>query len=617
MNFLDHYNNELRQLRDAGTRFSKDHPQVAGELGLHPDAIADPFVERLLEGVAYLSARVQVRQDRECAEFAQQALARVCPLFMSATPAITTFAFHPDFRSPEAFRGQTVPRGSLIRAQLPGRTLPVTFATARDVTLSPIRLGVAECSRSLSSLPAHLAQNLSSSQAVLRLRFDLEGAVTMSDLALGEGSIQPLHLSLAGDLSRAYALHRAMLADTTAWFAVVPTSHGERVLTLPMSGIRLSGVGEEESLLPPDLGGLPGLRLLREYLAQPTRLLGVELDALREIVRAEPKARSFDLLLALRRVPVDLVGEVNAGQFRLFATPAINLYPRRIDPVPYDPNQTGQWAPVDRMRPTAHHLWTLNEVQVCDRNGRSQPARPILDTGAYEGSRGVVRYGINREAAAVADGTRRDPLDSHDLISLSIPGDAAGLEDITTIIGKGLVADRDWPPHALLDAELQLTEPAALGRVECLWRASAPRGIPGIEACWSAVTHIGLNPLAMHGPDRQDVSARVMDQLLLAADLEDALDRQRLASVRSVHLTPTFIASGRGTPVAWVRATHVEIDIAESLHADQGAWLFGRLLAQALSETVTLNEGVEIALHLDGERASSHSNVTCNEGALR
>ncbi|KVS54941.1 hypothetical protein WK39_22280 [Burkholderia cepacia] len=57
MSFLDHYNDELRQLRDAGTRFAKEHPQVASVLGLHPDAVTALFVEWLLEGVAYLPVR--------------------------------------------------------------------------------------------------------------------------------------------------------------------------------------------------------------------------------------------------------------------------------------------------------------------------------------------------------------------------------------------------------------------------------------------------------------------------------------------------------------------------------------------------------------------------------
>ncbi|MBN3817149.1 type VI secretion system baseplate subunit TssF, partial [Paraburkholderia sp. Se-20369] len=481
MSFLDHYNDELRQLRDAGARFAKEHPQVASALGLHPDAVTDPFVERLLEGVAYLSARVQSRLDRECAEFAQQALGRVCPLFMAATPAISSFAFHPDLASPEAFRGSTLPRGSLVSARLPGRKLPVTFATARDVRLLPLRIAKVECSRSLNGLPSQLAQRLASSQAVLRFRFELEGVSTIGELGRGEAGFAPLHLSLAGDLPRAYALHQALLASSSAWFAVVPTRRGDEVLTLPAAGIRLSGVDDAEALLPLELGGLPGLRLLREYFAQPTRLLGVYLDALGTIAAIDPSARSFELFFALREVPNGLVGEVDANQFRLFATPAINLYSKRFDPVPYDPNLTEQWIPVDRMSPAAHHLWGLTEVRVCESNGKSHAARSVLETVGYERRDEAIRYSLRREHVSFADGARRDrvdPLASHDLIAVSTFGDTVELDDIASISGKALVADRDWRPSALLDAELSLLDPAAVQRIECLWPASAPRGMP-------------------------------------------------------------------------------------------------------------------------------------------
>ncbi|MDN7638814.1 type VI secretion system baseplate subunit TssF [Burkholderia cepacia] len=619
MNFLDHYNDELRQLRDAGARFSREHPQVASALGLHPDAVTDPFVERLLEGVAYLSARVQTRLDRECAEFAQQALGRVCPLFMGATPALTTFAFHADLNSPEAFRGSTLPRGSLIAARLAGRKLPVTFATARDVTILPLRLAKVECSRSLNGLPTLLAQRLASSQAVLRFRFELEGVSTIGELGRGDTGFEPLHLSLAGDLPRAYALHRALLASSSAWYAVVPTARGNEVLTLPMAGIRLSGVDDAEALLPPDFGGLPGLRLMREYFAQPTRLLGVYLDALAAVAAADPAARSFELFFALQHVPNGLVGEVDASQFRLFATPAINLYPKRFDPVPYDPNQTEHWIPVDRMSPAAHHLWSLTEVRVCESNGKSHAARSVLETGGYETRGEAIRYSLRRENALLADGARRDridPLASHDLIAVSTLGDTVELDDIASITGKALVADRDWRPSALLDAELTLLDPAAVQRIECLWPASIPRGMPAVDACWEAVSHLGTNPLALKGGQSQDVTARVVEQLLLAINHEDALDRQRVDSLRSVQLGARFIAAGRATPLALVRATRVEIDVAESAHADRGGWLFGRLLAQALAEAVTLNDGIEVVVKLDGEPVSMHLNTTVGSGRL-
>jgi len=620
MSFLDHYHDELRQLRDAGARFSKEHPQVASRLGLHPDALTDPFVERLLEGVAWLSARVHTRLDRECAEFAQQALGRVCPLFMSTTPAISAFAFHPALDAPEAFRARTLPRGSLVTASVPARKSPVTFATARDVTLLPLRIAQADCGRGLNGLPARLAQRLASAQAVLRLRFQLEGLCTVGDLR-GEGAgFEPLHLSLAGDLPRAYALHHALLASSRAWYAVVSGRHGDEVIELPIAGIRLSGIDENEALLPPDFGGLPGLRLLREYFVQPARFLGVYLDVLEAVAKADPSARTFDLLFALQDVPNGLVGEVGAQQFRLFATPAINLYPRRFDPVPYDPNRTEQWIPVDRMSPAAWHLWGLTEVRVCEANGRSHAARAVLETGGYGATDDTIRYGLRRENTLLADGARSDrldPLASHDLITVSTGAGTIALDDIASIAGKALVADRGWQPSALLDASLALLDPSGVKRVECLWPASAPRGMPSVDACWEAASHLGQTPLARRAGPPRNITARVIERLLLAADRDDALDRQRIGSLRSIHLGSGFMASGRSTPVALVRSMRVELDVAASAHADRGGWLFGRVLAQALAEAVPLNDGMEVVVRLDGEAISTHSNTTTADGRLR
>ncbi|AUH51022.1 type VI secretion system baseplate subunit TssF [Chromobacterium sp. ATCC 53434] len=620
MNFLDHYNSELRHLREAGARFAREHPQIASSLGLQPNSTADPFVERLLEGVAFLSARVQTRLDMECAEFARQALCQVCPLYLSATPAMSSFAFHPDFGSPGAFRGRHLPRGTLIRAALPGRARSVTFSTARDVTLLPLRLERAECRRSLGDVSAELARYLTPAQAALRLSFRLEGNTTLKELAEMTGGGKPLHLSLAGDLPRAYALHRTMLVDTSAWYAIAADEQGEALLNLPLDRLRLSATDEGESLLPADPGGLPGLRLLREYFAQPARLLSVEMDALTPLAKKAPLARSFELILALRHPPADLIGEVDAGQFRLFATPAINLYPKRLDPVPYDPNQTEQWIPVDRMRPAEHHLWRLLEVAVCDSNGRSHAARPALDAGGYQSEEAAARYSLRREPALQSESPRQsrpDALGSHDLITISACSSELGLDDIATLTGKALVADRGWRPEDLPAAELSVEGGGAAERVECLWPASAPRAIPDLERCWQAVSHIGLNSLSLRGAERQDICTRLMEMLRLAAKSGAALDRQRIDSLKSASLQACFIAAGRGSPQGLVRGVRAEIDISSVMHADRGAWLFGRLLAQTLAQSLTLNDGIEVRVLLDGELASLHGNTLRADGELQ
>ena len=55
---LSYYERELRYLREVGAEFARDFPKIAGRLSLEEFTCADPYVERLLEGFAFLSARV-------------------------------------------------------------------------------------------------------------------------------------------------------------------------------------------------------------------------------------------------------------------------------------------------------------------------------------------------------------------------------------------------------------------------------------------------------------------------------------------------------------------------------------------------------------------------------
>ena len=615
--FLDHYNEELRHLRESGQRFAIDHPQVASELGMYEGSAADPFVERLLEGVAFLTARIQSRLDREGVEFAQQAMARVAPLFSCSTPSMTVIALHPDTTSPDLHRVQTIPRGSIFHAQLPGRSRPVTWSIARATTLWPMRLEKVECTRSLSDIPSRLAQALTGAHSVLRMRFLLEGMSTLGSIV--NGAVGPLHLTLCGDAPRAYLLHRTILSDTRSWYVVISDDRSEHVVEMPRSLLRMSGLADAESLLPGDIGALPGLRLLREYFAQPARFLAVELDVMNRLASLVPRARSFDVVLALRSVPAGLLGEVDASHMRLFATPAINLFPKRLDPVPYDARKVEQWIPVDRLRPNDYHLWRLSELRVCRKDHTTLEARDALEATGYGGDANVPRYSLQRELGTLSMGGGRDqsdPLVTRDYVSISLPHGPVQVDDVASLISKGYVVDRGWHPRSMHEASFQLTEAYPVKQIECLWPASQPRRIPDASLTWNAVSQIGQSPLALQSHNRHSVTERILQTVALACDLNDANDKQRLESIRDVHIYGGFSKAARTNPMAWVRCTNLQIDISDSHHPDGGAWLFGRVVSQALAESVSLNDAFEVTLMLDGETVSVHTNSDDPNGSL-
>ena len=52
-----------------GAEFAREFPKIAGRLGMENLEVADPYVERLLEGFAFLAARVQLKVDAEFPRF--------------------------------------------------------------------------------------------------------------------------------------------------------------------------------------------------------------------------------------------------------------------------------------------------------------------------------------------------------------------------------------------------------------------------------------------------------------------------------------------------------------------------------------------------------------------
>src|SRR5271166_6313709 len=99
---LRYYELELQHLRGMGTEFAREFPKVAGRLGLEGFTCADPFVERLLEGFAFLTARVQLKLDAEFPRFTQSLLETVYPHYLCPTPSMAVVRLDPDPTAPRS-----------------------------------------------------------------------------------------------------------------------------------------------------------------------------------------------------------------------------------------------------------------------------------------------------------------------------------------------------------------------------------------------------------------------------------------------------------------------------------------------------------------------------------
>src|ERR1700761_8206626 len=114
--FLDLYNTELQMLNEQAREFAEEYPGIAERLGGILDDRIDPLIGGLLEGAAFLAARVQLKLKHEFPEFTNNLLEQLVPHHLAPTPSVMLVKAVPTFGDKALRDGRVIPRGSYLDA---------------------------------------------------------------------------------------------------------------------------------------------------------------------------------------------------------------------------------------------------------------------------------------------------------------------------------------------------------------------------------------------------------------------------------------------------------------------------------------------------------------------
>src|SRR3954453_11037370 len=92
-NLREYYEQELRFLKQMGAEFAEKYPKIASRLVLGAEDNPDPHVERLLEGVAFLTARVRLKLHDDFQQGADALVGRIHPFALATTVSVSLVEF--------------------------------------------------------------------------------------------------------------------------------------------------------------------------------------------------------------------------------------------------------------------------------------------------------------------------------------------------------------------------------------------------------------------------------------------------------------------------------------------------------------------------------------------
>lgn len=298
--FDQYYRDELTRLRVMAVDYADKEP----ELARHLVPGSDPDVERLLEGVAFLTAGLRDQLDREAPRFTRNLLEILDPTRLQALVSTTLIAFTPrgGLKTP-----LIIPAGTPL-GNTPGQTSQIEFATSHACRVSPLEITGCSSSGQKSGSPTNRCLTLD-----------------FKTLAGGLGEIlagHPLSIHLIAPQAISADLYWLLLHDCKQVEVLLDQRPAPEVhcritpLDAPLQSERL-----------------PGEAAMSSYLHHPEAAMAIQLhfDGMDEMSKTNQLSLNF--WLDESRLPLPAI---DRAYFRLHCVAASNCFTRQLPPFLHD-----------------------------------------------------------------------------------------------------------------------------------------------------------------------------------------------------------------------------------------------------------------------------------------
>jgi type VI secretion system protein ImpG len=624
--FLELYNRELQLLYERSRQFAEEFPGIAERLGGLTRETMDPGLTAVLQGSAFMAARVQLKLKSEFATFTSALLDQLLPNFLAPIPAATLVQAAPPYDDPGLVEGRRFRRGDYLDAVYveKERRVSCRFRLRSNLELWPLHLEAAEYHAAPAALHALGLEVAQGTVAGMRLGFRRLSAPPGVERPNGkpEGPVREIRLDtlpihILGPYSDSIAVYEQLFSNLKRITIRYLDSFGDPVfIPVPTGSLEQIGFGEDETLAENDDRVFWGFNLLLDFFAFPDKFIGFSLGGLRPLL-AQVNAASFDLIFEFTSALPRLASVVRPEMFALYAVPIANLFEMTCSRVPIRRREHEHHVIPDRSRTLDFEVLRILEVHAHYQGRKdkvpvyplySQPADNVRPSDAlYYTSRRLPRRRTTEERRT---GVLSSYVGTETYLSLYEPATIDDQERVRELSVRVLASNRHLPdqlPIGEAGADFYLVEDTSIPFrcVSALTKAreslvtlerKRPDAAPVGATQWKLINFLAHNHLGIVDHGEQERAAGLRELLSLFTDLSDTASEQRIRGIESVTARPIVRRLRQRNGFNAARGIEITVVLDEKAFEGTGVFLLGAVLDRFFAEYATINSFTETVI---------------------
>ena len=594
---LHYYERELTFLRRMGAEFAQRYPKVAGRLMLEANKCEDPHVERILEGFAFLAARVHLRIDDDVPEISETLLNIVYPDYVRPIPAMSIVEMRLDPEQGKLTTGYRLPRGSVLYSR-PVDGVPCKFRSCYDVTLWPVGVAAVQWTTPDRLRPP---ARLGDATAALRVELRCQGGGTFAKLDL-----KTLRFYLDGSSNLMAALYELLNTsgrEILVREATAGAGTSAKSITLPASALQPAGLGPDEAMLPQPGRSFAAYRLIQEYFVFPEKYLFVDLSGFDQIAAAG-MGSAIEIVIPIpaherTEWRAMLEGGITQTTLRLGCTPIVNIFSHVSEPILLSQRKAEYPLVADARRRLTTEIFSVDDVIAvtpdAERPIRFRPfyapagstragaAAPDRDEIAQNESGPLFWLSKRRRSGWRAD-------DGTDVLLSFVDRSGRGVHPGHDAVTARLTCfNSDLPsrlPFGNADGDFELDDAGPIREITALVKPTRVIQPPlGNGLTWRLISQLSLNYLSL-----VEGGEHALRETLRLYDFgESASARKQIEGITAVRSQPTFARIVTEHGLTFARGRRVEIDFDEEQFTGGGVFLLGTVLERFLGLYASVN----------------------------